>query len=140
MNQFENRLKIYSLTSYSLTFRFREIRIGSIWNSLNEDVVVDSEVYTDLDATQAPLWVAQVELNDNVPSLLYKSLTSFLDSCRSTQTTEFLLGKNYTVLQSPGMRRLILLTSLNVPPILELYYLMWFFSLRVKDNLMYTVL
>ena len=81
---------------------FREIRVSSFWSSLNEDVVVDSEVYTDLDPIQAPLWVAQIELNDHVPSLLYKSIEGLLDSCRSRQTIEQLLGKNYTVLQSPG--------------------------------------
>ena len=76
--------------------------MAAIWGSLNEDVVVDSEVYTDLDPMQAPLWTIHLELNDNVPSLLMKNLLSYLDGCRSTETTEKLLGKNYTVLQSPG--------------------------------------
>ena len=81
---------------------FREVRVSTIWSSLNEDVVVDSEVYSDLDPLQAPLWAVHLELNDQVPSLLIKSLTSYLDSCRSKETTEKLLGQNYTVLQSPG--------------------------------------
>ena len=92
----------------------REIRVSCIWSSLNEDVVVDSEVYTDLDPIQAPVWVAQLELNDAVPSLMMQSVTSFVNSCRSKQTTEQLLGKNYTVLQSPGSVLLLSIVA-NVP-------------------------
>lgn len=76
--------------------------MSAVWTGLNEDVVVDSEVYTDLDPVQAPLWTVRLVLNDQVPSLLIKSLCSLLDLCRSTESTERLLGKNYTVLQSPG--------------------------------------
>lgn len=102
----------------------KEIRLSSIWSSLNEDIVVDSEVnllsfhikyplnihplndavfqvYTDLDPMQAPLWTVQVELSDSVPSLLTKTLSEFLDLCHSKRTMEELLGGNYTVLQSP---------------------------------------
>jgi len=79
----------------------KDIRVSSIWSSLNEDIVVDSEVYTDLDPMQAPLWTVHVELNDQIPSLLVKTLYNFLDLCRSGQTTEQLLGGSYTVLQSP---------------------------------------
>ena len=78
------------------------MKVAAIWASLNEDVVVDSEVYTDLDPLQAPLWTIHLELNDNVPSLMVKNLLSYLDTCRSTDSTEKILGKNYTVLQSPG--------------------------------------
>ena len=77
--------------------------MSAIWTGLNEDVVVDSEVYTDLDAVQAPLWTVCLMLNDQVPSLLVKSLLSFLDLCSSSESVEQLLGKNYTVLQSPGI-------------------------------------
>lgn len=69
-------------------------------------MVVDSEVYTDLDPVQAPLWVVHLVLNDEVPSLLIKSLCSLLDMCGSFESTEQLLGKNYTVLQSPGITQL----------------------------------
>ena len=68
--------------------------------------MVDSEVYTDLDPVQAPLWVARLVLNDEVPSLLNKTLSLWLELCHSFESTEQLLGKNYTVLQSPGMFRL----------------------------------
>ena len=78
------------------------MKVAAIWASLNEDVVVDSEVYTDLDALQAPLWTIHLEPSDNVPSLMVKNLLYYLDTCRSTDTTEKILGKNYTVLQSPG--------------------------------------
>lgn len=83
-------------------FISREILVSAVWTGLNEDVVVDSEVYTDLDPVVAPMWIARLVLNDQVPSLLIKSLCSFLDLCRSSDSTEQLLGKNYTVLQSPG--------------------------------------
>ena len=80
----------------------KELRVSSIWTGLNEDVVVDSEVYTDLDPMQAPLWSVQLDVSDQVPSLLVKTLCGFVDDvARSTQTTEQLLGRNYTVLQSP---------------------------------------
>lgn len=76
--------------------------MSAVWTGLNEDVVVDSEVYSDLDPVQAPMWIARLVLNEQVPSLLIKSLCSFLDLCRSSESIEQLLGKNYTVLQSPG--------------------------------------
>lgn len=79
----------------------KEIRVSAVWTGLNEDVVVDSEVYSDLDPVQAPMWIARLVLNEQVPSLLIKSLCSFLDLCRSSESIEQLLGKNYTVLQSP---------------------------------------
>jgi hypothetical protein len=86
-----------------LLFIYREILVSAVWNNnLNEDVVVDSEVYTDLVPIEAPLWIVRLVLNDKVPSLLIKSLCSFLDLCGSKESTEQLLGKNYTVLQSPG--------------------------------------
>lgn len=68
--------------------------------------MVDSEGYTDLNAEEAPLWVVQLVPDDQVASLLLKTLRLFLETCRTTETTEQLLGKNYTVLQSPGMQEI----------------------------------
>ena len=103
-----------SLSLFIVPDPIKEIQVSSIWQSLNEDVVVDSEVYTDLDPVQAPLWTVHLELNDQVGSMLIKSLCTILDHCRSAATTEQLLGKNYTVLQSPGMHIFAFCTASNV--------------------------
>lgn len=92
----------FHISFFNFVDPIKEIQVSSIWQSLNEDVVVDSEVYTDLDPVQAPLWTVHLELNDQVGSMLIKNLCTILDYCRATATTEQLLGKNYTVLQSPG--------------------------------------
>lgn len=97
-------LNCYAVIVHVLLLSLREIRVSALWSGLNEDVVVDSEGYTDLNVEEAPLWVVHLVPNDDVPSLLTKTMFSFLDACRTTQTTEQLLGKNYTVLQSPGNR------------------------------------
>lgn len=43
----------------------RHIHIGSIWPSVSDKVIVDSQVHTDLDPVEAPIWTMRCVTSDN---------------------------------------------------------------------------
>lgn len=63
-----------------------------------ENVVVDSESYTDLEPRQAPEWSVQVKMNSSPACLLGDYLIDFIHLCSNQKTLFELLGDfaNYT--------------------------------------------
>uniref|UniRef100_A0A8D3CKD7 Rab3 GTPase-activating protein catalytic subunit n=1 Tax=Scophthalmus maximus TaxID=52904 RepID=A0A8D3CKD7_SCOMX len=70
-----------------------ELHLATTWPHLTEGIVVDNEVYSDLDPLQAPHWSVRVRTAENLHCLLGDLLTDFLKLCRRKESTEEILGK-----------------------------------------------
>ncbi|XP_043930878.1 rab3 GTPase-activating protein catalytic subunit isoform X2 [Protopterus annectens] len=71
-----------------------ELHLSATWPHLAEGIIVDNDVYSDLDPLQAPLWSVRVRKADNPQCLLGDFLSEFFKlSCRKESTDE-LLGKS----------------------------------------------
>ncbi|XP_042192084.1 rab3 GTPase-activating protein catalytic subunit isoform X2 [Callorhinchus milii] len=71
-----------------------ELHLATTWPYLAEGIVVDNDVYSDLDPLQAPHWSVRVRKADNPQCLLGDFLTEFLKICRRKESTDELLGKS----------------------------------------------
>ncbi|KAK3875371.1 hypothetical protein Pcinc_019752 [Petrolisthes cinctipes] len=69
-----------------------ELHVSATWPCVSEDVLVDSDVYSDLDPVSAPLWTARLIAAPSPPCLLSEYLTEFLDVCRSNLSIAQVLG------------------------------------------------
>ncbi|KAG0715159.1 Rab3 GTPase-activating protein catalytic subunit [Chionoecetes opilio] len=73
-----------------------ELHLSATWPCVTEDVLVDSDVYSDLDPGSAPLWTARLVTATSPPCLLSEYLTEFLHVCKNSQSTSQILGPDYT--------------------------------------------
>ncbi|KAK8737776.1 hypothetical protein OTU49_004235 [Cherax quadricarinatus] len=73
-----------------------ELHLSATWPCVSEDVLVDSDVYSDLDPGSAPLWTARLVTNASPPCLLSEYLTEFLHVCRNNQSVTQILGPDFT--------------------------------------------
>uniref|UniRef100_A0A673IVB7 Rab3 GTPase-activating protein catalytic subunit n=1 Tax=Sinocyclocheilus rhinocerous TaxID=307959 RepID=A0A673IVB7_9TELE len=71
-----------------------ELHLATTWPNLTEGIVVDNDVYSDLDPLQAPHWSVRVRKADNPQCLLGEFLTEFFKLCCRTETSEEILGRN----------------------------------------------
>ncbi|XP_078408588.1 rab3 GTPase-activating protein catalytic subunit isoform X1 [Cetorhinus maximus] len=71
-----------------------ELHLATTWPHLTEGIIVDNDVYSDLDALQAPQWSVRVRKADNPQCLLGDFLTEFFKLCRRKESTDELLGKS----------------------------------------------
>ncbi|XP_064646210.1 rab3 GTPase-activating protein catalytic subunit-like [Lineus longissimus] len=71
-----------------------ELHLATTWPTLSEDMIVDNDVYTDLDPLQAPYWSVRVRMTDDPQCLLTEFLTDFTKVCRRSESTEQLLGRS----------------------------------------------
>ncbi|KAL2081252.1 hypothetical protein ACEWY4_023105 [Coilia grayii] len=71
-----------------------ELHLATTWPHLTEGIVVDNDVYSDLDPLQAPHWSVRVRKADNPQCLLGEFLLEFFKLCLMKESTEELLGKN----------------------------------------------
>ncbi|KAL1267284.1 hypothetical protein QQF64_032647 [Cirrhinus molitorella] len=71
-----------------------ELHLATTWPNLTEGIVVDNDVYSDLDPLQAPHWSVRVRKADNPQCLLGEFLTEFFKLCCRKETTEEILGRN----------------------------------------------
>lgn len=58
-------------------------------------MLVDSDVYSDLNPGSAPLWTARLVTSASPPCLLSEYLTEFLHVCRNTQSVTQILGPDF---------------------------------------------
>uniref|UniRef100_A0A3B4Z658 Rab3 GTPase-activating protein catalytic subunit n=1 Tax=Stegastes partitus TaxID=144197 RepID=A0A3B4Z658_9TELE len=73
-----------------------ELHLATTWPHLTEGIVVDNDVYSDLDPLQAPHWSVRVKTAENPQCLLGDFLTEFFKlGCRK-ESTEELLGRGLT--------------------------------------------
>uniref|UniRef100_A0A8B9KMI4 Rab3 GTPase-activating protein catalytic subunit n=1 Tax=Astyanax mexicanus TaxID=7994 RepID=A0A8B9KMI4_ASTMX len=71
-----------------------ELHLATTWPHLTEGIVVDNDVYSDLDPLQAPHWSVRVRKADNPQCLLGDFLMEFFKLCSRKESTEEILGKN----------------------------------------------
>ncbi|KAF4086748.1 hypothetical protein AMELA_G00087890 [Ameiurus melas] len=71
-----------------------ELHLATTWPQLTEGIVVDNDVYSDLDALQAPHWSVRVRKADNPQCLLGDFLTEFLKLCSRKESTDEILGRS----------------------------------------------
>ncbi|XP_076667332.1 RAB3 GTPase activating protein subunit 1 isoform X2 [Andrena cerasifolii] len=69
-----------------------ELHLFTTWPEMSENVVVDSEGFTDLEPQLAPEWSVQVKMVSSPACLLGEYLTDFLHICNSKKTMVDLLG------------------------------------------------
>ena len=85
------------MKSLNLIFNISsELHLSATWPCVTEDVLVDSDVYSDLDPGSAPLWTARLVTATSPPCLLSEYLTEFLQVCRNNQSISQVLGPDYT--------------------------------------------
>ncbi|XP_030642604.1 rab3 GTPase-activating protein catalytic subunit isoform X1 [Chanos chanos] len=71
-----------------------ELHLATTWPHLTEGIVVDNDVYSDLDPLQAPQWSVRVRKADNPQCLLGDFLMEFFKLCGRKESTEDILGRN----------------------------------------------
>ncbi|KAG5283235.1 hypothetical protein AALO_G00039870 [Alosa alosa] len=71
-----------------------ELHLATTWPHLTEGIVVDNDVYSDLDPLQAPHWSVRVRKADNPQCLLGEFLLEFYKLCQLKESTEELLGRS----------------------------------------------
>uniref|UniRef100_A0A672L5D2 Rab3 GTPase-activating protein catalytic subunit n=1 Tax=Sinocyclocheilus grahami TaxID=75366 RepID=A0A672L5D2_SINGR len=71
-----------------------ELHLATTWPNLTEGIVVDNDVYSDLDPLQAPHWSVRVRKADNPQCLLGEFLMEFFKLCCRKESTEEILGRN----------------------------------------------
>ncbi|TSM60542.1 Rab3 GTPase-activating protein catalytic subunit [Bagarius yarrelli] len=71
-----------------------ELHLATTWPHLTEGIVVDNDVYSDLDPLQAPHWSVRVRKADNPQCLLGDFLNEFLKLCSRKETTDEILGRS----------------------------------------------
>ncbi|XP_015600324.1 rab3 GTPase-activating protein catalytic subunit [Cephus cinctus] len=69
-----------------------ELHLFTTWPQMSENVVVDSEGFTDLEPQLAPEWTVQVKMVSSSACLLGDYLTDFLYLCKNQKTLVDLLG------------------------------------------------
>uniref|UniRef100_A0A8C3A0P0 Rab3 GTPase-activating protein catalytic subunit n=1 Tax=Cyclopterus lumpus TaxID=8103 RepID=A0A8C3A0P0_CYCLU len=70
-----------------------ELHLATTWSHLTEGIVVDNDVYSDLDPLQAPHWSVRVRSAENPQCLLGDLLTEFFKLCCRKESTEEILGR-----------------------------------------------
>ncbi|XP_069012373.1 rab3 GTPase-activating protein catalytic subunit isoform X3 [Embiotoca jacksoni] len=70
-----------------------ELHLATTWPHLTEGIVVDNDVYSDLDPLQAPHWSVRVRTAENPQCLLGDFLSEFFKLCCRKESTEEILGR-----------------------------------------------
>ncbi|KAM6897052.1 rab3 GTPase-activating protein catalytic subunit [Xenentodon cancila] len=70
-----------------------ELHLATTWPNLTEGIIVDNDVYSDLDPLQAPHWSVRVRTPENPQCLLGDFLTEFFKLCCRKESVEDVLGK-----------------------------------------------
>uniref|UniRef100_T1JPI2 Uncharacterized protein n=1 Tax=Strigamia maritima TaxID=126957 RepID=T1JPI2_STRMM len=71
-----------------------EFYLSTTWPCMCEDVIVDNDVYSDLDPLQAPQWSLRVNLVENPQCLLYEYLNNLVALSKRPDTVDYFLAKN----------------------------------------------
>ncbi|MGH0139672.1 UNVERIFIED_CONTAM: hypothetical protein FKN15_069910, partial [Acipenser sinensis] len=71
-----------------------ELHLATTWPHLTEGIIVDNDVYSDLDPVQAPHWSVRLRKADNPQCLLGDFLSEFFKLCCRKESTEEILGRS----------------------------------------------
>nr|XP_006816405.1 PREDICTED: rab3 GTPase-activating protein catalytic subunit-like [Saccoglossus kowalevskii] len=72
-----------------------ELHLATTWPSLSEDMIVDNDVYSDLDPIQAPQWSVRIRMMEKPQCLLGEYLGDFGKLCKRSESVEQLLGRSF---------------------------------------------
>ncbi|XP_044596449.1 rab3 GTPase-activating protein catalytic subunit isoform X2 [Cotesia glomerata] len=72
-----------------------ELQVYATWPQMSENIVVDSESFTDLEPQLATEWSARVKMVATPPSLLEEHLKGFLNLCNNQKLLVDILGDAY---------------------------------------------
>uniref|UniRef100_A0A8C5H0S8 Rab3 GTPase-activating protein catalytic subunit n=1 Tax=Gouania willdenowi TaxID=441366 RepID=A0A8C5H0S8_GOUWI len=70
-----------------------ELHLSTTWSRLTEGIVVDNDVYSDLDPLQAPHWSVRVRAAENPQCLLGDLLTEFFRLCSTKEPVDEVYGR-----------------------------------------------
>ncbi|XP_029383713.1 rab3 GTPase-activating protein catalytic subunit isoform X2 [Echeneis naucrates] len=73
-----------------------ELHLATTWPHMSEGIVVDNDVYSDLDPLQAPHWSVRVRTAENPQCLLGDLLTEFFKLCCRKESIEEIMGRKLT--------------------------------------------
>lgn len=79
-----------------ILFVFREFHLYTSWSQINENAVIDSETFSDLEPLMAPDWSLKIEMVSNPACLLGEYLSNFLQLCNNRKSLVELLGEGAT--------------------------------------------
>ncbi|XP_062861672.1 rab3 GTPase-activating protein catalytic subunit [Trichomycterus rosablanca] len=71
-----------------------ELHLATTWPHLTEGIVVDNDVYSDLDPLQAPHWSVRLRKADNPQCLLGDFLMEFFKLCSRKESADEILGRH----------------------------------------------
>ncbi|XP_020283116.1 rab3 GTPase-activating protein catalytic subunit [Pseudomyrmex gracilis] len=94
-----------------------ELKLFATWPEMPDNVVVDSEGYSDLDPQLAPEWSVQVKMVTLPACLLSEYITDFLHLCNNTKSMVELLGENASYIDDTLSSALNVLTESKIPTI-----------------------
>ncbi|XP_038160458.1 rab3 GTPase-activating protein catalytic subunit [Cyprinodon tularosa] len=78
-----------------------ELHLAATWPHLVEGIVVDNDVYSDLDPLEAPHWSVRVRTADNLQCLLGDFITEFFKLCCRKESAEEVLGRSHAEEEGP---------------------------------------
>lgn len=116
----ENILNISSMSKLRFGVSFdpiSELVLNTTWLELPEQLVVDSENYSDFDPMQAPNWSAIVTMVDAPATMLSECLTEFYNLLSVNSSLEEILGDLISSSNSDSSNPLDLLTESKIPTI-----------------------
>ncbi|XP_019887701.2 rab3 GTPase-activating protein catalytic subunit isoform X2 [Ooceraea biroi] len=98
-----------------------ELNLFTTWPEMPDNVVVDSEGYSDLEPQLAPEWSVQVKMVALPACLLGEYMTDFLHLCNNQKTMVELLGENASYIHDDDQTHLSaafnVLTESRIPTI-----------------------
>ncbi|KAL3864829.1 hypothetical protein ACJMK2_006481 [Sinanodonta woodiana] len=69
-----------------------QLHLSCTWPMLSEDIVVETQHYSDLDPRQAPHWSVRVQMADDPQCLLGEYLEAFLQLCKRKESWDQVIG------------------------------------------------
>nr|CAD7196421.1 unnamed protein product [Timema douglasi] len=101
-----------------MTGRSSELQLFTTWPQLVENMVVDSESFSDFEPSNAPQWSVRVKMSEQPACLLSEYLSEFTQLCSSQGSMQELIGDLMAERASPSLSNsLSLLTESRVPTI-----------------------
>ncbi|XP_069677662.1 rab3 GTPase-activating protein catalytic subunit [Periplaneta americana] len=97
-----------------------ELHLFATWPHVMENVMVDSESYSDFEPSQAPQWSVRVKMVEQPACLLSEYLSEFIQLCKNSKSMQDLLGDMVQRGNSAGTNLstpLSVLTDSRVPTI-----------------------
>ncbi|KAK3589406.1 hypothetical protein CHS0354_020737 [Potamilus streckersoni] len=69
-----------------------QLHLSCTWPCLSEEIIVESQFYTDLNPLQAPHWSVRVQMADDPQCLLGEYLEAFLQLCKRKESWDQVIG------------------------------------------------